>query len=387
MFSLLKFILLLVSVITFNINAKVLPGIFQTGAYINDLKNKNIALVINQTSTFATTHIVDSFHRLGIKVKIIFAPEHGFRGTASAGTHVNDTIDKKTGIKVISLYGNHKKPTKQDVSGIDLVVFDIQDVGVRFYTFISTMHYVMETCAEFRIPFMVLDRPNPNGHYVDGPLLEPAFKSFVGMHPIPLVHGCTVGELAEMINNEKWLVDGLKCDLKVIKCKNYTHQSAYELPIKPSPNLQTQSAIYLYPSLGLFEGTVVTVGHGTGFPYQCFGAPFFGWGNLELKPISIKGVAESPKFIHLTFKAFDLTDFGNTKAYTNPQINLNWLLMAYKESPEKGVFFTSFFEKLIGTASLRKQIISGMSVQEIRQTWQKDLKNYNEMRTKYLLYP
>ncbi len=365
----------------------VTVGASQTEAYLPILKQKKIALVVNQTSTIGKTHLVDSFKKLGLDIQCVFAPEHGFRGDASAGTHFNNGKDDKTGIQIISLYGNHKKPTHEDLKGITQVVFDIQDVGVRFYTYISTMHYVMEACAENKISFLVLDRPNPNGYYIDGPVLDSNCKSFVGMHCIPLVHGCTVGEIAKMINGENWLNGKIKCDLTIITCKNYNHTTPYVLPIKPSPNLQTQSSIYLYPSLGLLEGTHITMGHGTKKPYQCFGSSEFGWGNDTFRPYSIKGVSESPKFLGIICKGFDLTNYGYTKAYTNKEVNLNWLIYAYNNSKNKSIFFTDFFEKLAGTKQLKLDIMAGKTATEIKQSWQKDITKYRTMRQKYLLYP
>lgn len=367
--------------------AQIKTGAEQTQAYLPLLKQKEIALVVNQTSLIGRTHLVDSLLSLGIKIRCIFAPEHGFRGNASAGTTVSSGMDSKTGLRIISLYGSHKKPLKADLEGVETVVFDIQDVGVRYYTYISTMHYVMEACAEFNIPFVVLDRPNPNGHYTDGPVLDTNFRSFVGMHKIPLVHGCTVGELARMINGEGWLNKGLTCSLSVIPCLNYSHNMVYELPVRPSPNLQTQSAVYLYPSLGLFEGTTVSIGQGTDKPYQCFGSPAFDWGNIRFTPVSIKGVAEKPKSLGMPCTGFDLTWFGYNKARPDAQINLNWLIMSYRLSKNKSDFFNDFTDKLAGTSSLRKQIIAGSSVYEIRQSWQKDLDYYRIMRNRYLLYP
>jgi len=365
---------------------KIIVGGEQTENYLSQIKSKKIALVVNQTSTIGKSHLVDSLIKLGLNIQCIFAPEHGFRGDASAGTHVNNGKDDKTGIRIISLYGNHKKPTIEDLKGINQVIFDIQDVGVRFYTYISTMHYVMEACSENKIPFMVLDRPNPNGHYVDGPVLDTNYRSFVGMHQIPLVHGCTVGEIAQMINGEGWLKNKIKCDLTVIKCKYYTHQTSYNLPIKPSPNLQTQSAIYLYPSLGLFEGTPITIGHGTKKPYQIFGSSEFGWGNDTFRPYSIKGVVEKPKFLGIVCKGFDLTNYGQYKAYTEKEINLNWLILSYKNAKDKNAFFTAFFDQLAGTNKLKQAIIAGKNAHEIKQTWQKDLEKYKLLRSKYLLY-
>ena len=370
-----------------NCHAQIKTGAEQTQNYLPLLKDKEIALVVNQTSTIGRTHLVDSLLSLGLKIRCIFAPEHGFRGNASAGTTVSSGLDSKTGLRITSLYGSHKKPVKADLEGVETVVFDIQDVGVRYYTYISTMHYVMEACAEFNIPFVVLDRPNPNGHYIDGPVLDTNFRSFVGMHKIPLVHGCTVGELAQMINGEGWLNKGLICSLKVIPCQNYSRYMVYELPIRPSPNLQTQSAIYLYPSLGLFEGTTVSIGQGTDKPYQCFGSPAFDWGNISFTPISIKGVAEKPKSLGIPCTGFDLTWFGYNRARSDAQINLNWLIMSYRLSKNKTDFFNDFTDKLAGTSSLRKQIIAGSSVYEIRQSWKKDLDYYRIMRNRYLLYP
>lgn len=367
-------------------NNEIKVGAEQTDLYIPVIKHKKIALVVNQTSTINNVHLVDSLLTLKINIQKIFAPEHGFRGDASAGKTVSSGKDNKTGLSIISLYGSHKKPTKEDMKGLDYVIFDIQDVGVRFYTYISTMHYVMEACAENNVPFIVLDRPNPNGHYIDGPVLDSNLKSFVGMHPIPLVHGCTVGELAQMINGESWLNKQLKCELSVVKCKNYTHHSEYILPIKPSPNLQSQSSIYLYPSLGLFEGTTISMGHGTDKPYQQFGSPANDWGNSNYVPRSIIGVSEKPKFLHINCVGFDLTEYGNNKARNAAEINLNWLIISYKESKNKEQFFNSFFDKLAGTKELRKQIENGWSVLEIKQTWQKDLDTFQKIRLKYLLY-
>jgi uncharacterized protein YbbC (DUF1343 family) len=370
-----------------NVHGQILTGAEQTEKYIPMLKHKKIALVVNQTSTIKSTHLVDSLLSLKIQIQCLFAPEHGFRGNASAGTLVQDGKDIRTGLKIISLYGAHKKPFLEDLKGVDLVVFDIQDVGVRYYTYISTMHYVMEACAEQKIPFLVLDRPNPNGHYIDGPMLDSNYRSFIGMHNIPLVHGCTVGEIAKMINGQKWLKKQVQCDLSIIPCVNYTHSSEYILPIQPSPNLQSQSAIYLYPSLGLFEGTSMSIGQGTTLPYQCFGSPALDWGNIHFKPMSFKGVSEKPKSLGISCTGFDLTWYGEYKARKSAEINLNWLILSYRLSKNKIDFFSSFIDKLAGTSQLRKQIISGMNADEIKATWQNDLNAYKIMRNKYLLYP
>jgi uncharacterized protein YbbC (DUF1343 family) len=367
--------------------AQPIPAAYQTSEYISTLKDKKVALVVNQTSMIRNTHLVDSLVKLGINVQCIFAPEHGFRGNVSAGTTVSGGKDEKTGIRIISLYGNHKKPTAEDLKDIQLVVFDIQDVGVRFYTYISTMHYVMESCAELKIPFMVLDRPNPNGHYIDGPILDSNYRSFIGMHPIPIVHGCTVAEIAQMINGEGWLKNRIKCNLSIIKCKNYTHNSIYVLPVRPSPNLQTQSSIYLYASLGLFEGTTTSIGQGTDKPYQCFGSPATDWGNLTFTPASIPGVAEKPKSLGIPCVGFDLTWYGDYKARQACEINLNWVIMGYELSKNKTSYFSDFFDKLAGNNILRKEIISGKSAVDIKLGWQAGLDKYQKMRTKYLLYP
>ncbi|MFM6982515.1 MAG: exo-beta-N-acetylmuramidase NamZ domain-containing protein [Chitinophagaceae bacterium] len=382
-----KYVCLLMLVLPlFCFAANIITGAEQTSMYLPVLKGKKIALVVNQTSKIGNTHLVDSLLKMGINIQVIFAPEHGFRGNVSAGTTVSNGKDDKTGIRIISLYGSHKKPTHDELKDIQLVVFDIQDVGVRYYTYISTMHYVMETCAELNVPFMVLDRPNPNGHFIDGPILDTAYRSFVGMHQIPLVHGCTVGELAGMINGEGWLNKKMKCDLTVITCKNYSHNTEYVLPVRPSPNLQTQSAIYLYASLGLFEGTTISMGQGTDKPYQCFGSPANDWGNFNFTPVSIKGVAEKPKSLGIPCTGFDLTDYGYKKARSEAEINLNWLVMSYRLSKNKPQFFNDFFDKLAGTAQLKKQIIEGKSVLEIKQSWQKGLDNYRVMQRPYLLY-
>lgn len=366
--------------------ADIVLGAQRFAEYLPLLKGKKVALVVNQTSVIGRSHLVDTLLKQGIRIHGIFAPEHGFRGTVSAGSTVSSGKDEKTGIKIISLYGNHKKPLPEDLKDIDYVVFDIQDVGVRFYTYISTMHYVMEACAEQKVPFLVLDRPNPNGHFVDGPVLDTACRSFVGMHAIPIVHGCTVGELAGMINGQGWLNKGLKCDLKVVTCLNYTHHTPYILPIRPSPNLQSQSAIYLYPSICLFEGTTVSLGHGTDKPYQCFGSPAFDWGNLNFTPVSIKGVYEKPKFQGLPCVGFDLTWYGDNRAWHEAEVNLNWIILAYRLSKNQAQFFNDFFDKLAGNKLLRQQIKDGMNALEIKASWQSDLEKYLIMRRPYLLY-
>jgi uncharacterized protein YbbC (DUF1343 family) len=275
-------------------NEKLLTGADQTGAYLRLLKGKKVGVVANQTSLVGSRHLVDLLIDSGITVSRVFAPEHGFRGEAGPGDHVNSGIDAKTGIALVSLYGSHKKPTKDDLEGIDVIIFDIQDVGARFYTYISTLHYVMESCAAFNIPVIVLDRPNPNGFYIDGPVLDTAFRSFVGIAPIPVVHGLTVGEYAKMAKGEKWISDAEKCTLLVVPMVGYTHKTLYNLPVRPSPNLPNMDAIYLYPSLCFFEGAKVSVGRGTDFPFQLMGFPGYKNGDFEFKPVEIAGVIKDP---------------------------------------------------------------------------------------------
>ncbi len=360
----------------------LIVGAAQFSSYLPLLKGKNIALIVNQTSMVGSSHLVDTLLLLDVAIKKIFAPEHGFRGMADAGEHVKNGIDSKTNIPIISLYGKHKKPNIEDLEDIDVVVFDIQDVGVRFYTYISTMHYVMEACAEQNKKFIVLDRPNPNGHYIAGPVLDVKFKSFVGMHPIPIVHGLTVGELAKMINGEQWLANNKVCNLSVIKMKGYTHNTAYTLPIKPSPNLPNKRAIDLYPSLCLLEPTIMSIGRGTTFPFQVVGNPDSTYGTFKFKPISIKGASKYPKHKNLTCFGKDLR--------TNPEstnFTISWLLKYYHKNPSSA-FFTSpsFFDKLAGSSSLRIQILEGASQAKIEASWQIGLKKYEIMRTQYLLY-
>lgn len=370
-----------------NTHAQLQTGAEQTKQYLPLIQGKTVALVVNPTSVIGNTHLVDSLQNLGVKIKAIFAPEHGFRGDQEAGAHIESGIDKKTKLPVISLYGNHKKPTKKDLEGVQMVIFDIQDVGARFYTYISTLHYVMEACAENKIPLMVLDRPNPNGHYTDGPVLDTAFRSFVGMHPVPVVHGMTVAEYAQMINGQKWLAKGLQCTLYTIKCTNYTHATLYSLPIKPSPNLPTMESIYLYPSLCFFEGTDVSVGRGTDKPFECIGRPDFEKGSYQFTPKRIAGVAENPPYMGQQCKGLLLTDFGRSFMPINQGLYLEWLIDFYKESPNKEKYFNNFFDKLAGTDELRKQIVAGKTAAEIQESWKAKLTTYNTMRKKYLLYP
>lgn len=355
--------------------------------YINDLQDKNVGIVTNQTGLVQTAkrtyvHLVDTLLSRKVKVSKVFAPEHGFRGEADAGEVVKDGKDPKTGLPIISLYGKNKKPTPEQLKGLDLVLFDLQDVGARFYTYISTLHYVMEACAEQHIPVMVLDRPNPNAHYVDGPVLQPAFKSFIGMHPVPVVYGMTIGEYAQMINGEKWLQGGVTADLKVVKLAYYTHQTPYSLPVKPSPNLPNDVSINLYPSMCFFEGTNVSMGRGTEQQFQIYGAPYFDKTTFSFTPHPNAG-DKSPKFNGKLCYGEDLS-----KTPRLSQLNLSWLKKAFEQG--KGVkttFFTSSFNKIAGNDVLKQQIITGKTEAEIRQSWQKDLDKFKEIRKRYLLYP
>jgi len=358
------------------------PGAWQTSEYLPLLNNKSVALVVNQTSTINNTHLVDSLRALGVNIKVILAPEHGFRGDADAGEKIDNSIDKATGLPIISLYGSHKKPTAEDLMEVDIVVFDIQDVGVRFYTYISTMHYIMEACAENNKPLIILDRPNPNGHFVAGPVLDLEYQSFVGMHAIPIVYGLTLGELALMINEEGWLTSE-KCNLTIIKNKNYSHHDKYELPIKPSPNLPNVRSIELYPSLCLFEPTVMSIGRGTTYPFQVIGYPDSTYGAFSFTPQSLQGMSKYPKHEDQTCYGIDLRHSNN-----NFSFSIAFLVDYYTKFGGGESFFTSpsFFDKLSGSANLRKQIIAGNSVLEIEKSWSKELADYNSMRSKYLLY-
>ena len=365
--------------LTFSVNAQnIVLGAERTDTYLPWLENKKVGIIGNQTSRIAGTHLVDSLLSLGINIVKVFSPEHGFRGKADAGAKIEDGIDIKTGLPIISLYGNNKKPNHEQLKGIDILVFDIQDVGARFYTYISTLHYIMEASAEFGIPLLVLDRPNPNGHYIDGPILETAFQSFVGMHPIPIVHGMTMGEYAKMINGENWIAKN--CDLTIIEMENYTHRMAYDLPIKPSPNLPNARAINLYPSLCLFEGTTISIGRGTDFPFQHFGAPYLE-SVYSFSPKSVEG-SKFPKHENKTCFGTDLRFQENYLT----AINLNWIIETYKQCLEKENFFNTFFDKLAGTDKLRLQIIGGKTTKEIKASWQVGLEEFKEIRGKYLIY-
>lgn len=360
-------------------------GASQFDLYKNIIENKTVAILANQTSMVGDEHLVDMLFGKGIRLKAIFAPEHGFRDLADAGASIEDGKDSRTGIPIISLYGKHYKPTPEDLEGIDIVIFDIQDVGARFYTYISSLHYLLEACAENNVTCMVLDRPNPNGFYVDGNILDTAYRSFVGMNPIPVVHGMTVGEYAQMVNGEGWLKGGVRCDLKVIKCKNYTHQTLYTLPVKPSPNLSNQNSVYLYPSICFFEGTNLSLGRGTSYPFQVFGAPEMPDRGFSFVPQSIPG-AKNPPLLGKTCYGTDLSKALENKLVPAPAINLDLVISAYNDFPEKERFFTSYFDVLAGGPKLREQIQQGMSSSEIRETWKPGLEEFKKTRQKYLLY-
>jgi uncharacterized protein YbbC (DUF1343 family) len=366
----------------------LIVGAEQTHLYLPLLQNKKVGIVANHTSiinrdkgqgTRDNVHLVDSLLKLKINIKKVFSPEHGFRGNADAGEKVKSNIDTKTKLPIISLYGKNKKPFPEQLKGLEVIVFDIQDVGARFYTYISTMHYVMEACAENNIQFIVLDRPNPNGNYVDGPILENEFKSFVGMHHVPIVHGMTVGEYAQMINNEGWLANGVKCNLEVIKMKNYNHNTEYELPIKPSPNLANMQAIYLYPSICLFEGTPISVGRGTEKSFQVIGHPQLKY-DFSFVPKPTTG-AKEPLLKGETCYGLDLSAVKVKK-----ELDLSYLIQFYNSYPDKEQFFQKFFNLLAGNSTLQEQIKQGKTEAEIKATWQKGLVEFKAKRKKYLLY-
>ncbi|MCP4313469.1 MAG: DUF1343 domain-containing protein [Bacteroidetes bacterium] len=365
---------------------EVKPGAVFIEKYLPIIGDRHIALVANHSSLVNRVHLVDTLLSSGIaygQVKKLFCPEHGFRGERGAGVSIDDHSDPLTGIPVVSLYGNNKKPSGEQMSGIALVLFDLQDVGTRFYTYISTLHYVMEACAENGIPLVVLDRPNPNGGYVDGPVLEPGYTSFVGMHPIPVVYGMTMGELAQMINGEGWLDEGVRCDLTVIPCENYDHGTSYSLPVRPSPNLSNDHAIQLYPSTCFFEGTVLSEGRGTAMPFEVYGHPRLD-GGFAFTPVVIPGVAGNPKFKGQVCYGKDLRDFNPARGWK--RLHLEFLLDAYENFPDKGEFFTPYFETLSGTASLRKQIEEGWSEDQIRESWRSEIDSFKELRKGYIIY-
>ena len=377
----IAFLLLLCSFSNAMARKPIVVAADRTSEYLPLLLNKRVGCVVNQSSLVGerAVHLIDTLLASQVSVKKIFAPEHGFRGTASAGEKINDSKDEQTGLPIVSLYGDNKMPTAEQMKDLDIVVFDIQDVGVRFYTYLSTLHYVMQACARHNVPLMVLDRPNPNGDYIDGPVLKPKFKSFVGVHPIPIVHGLTLGELAQMINGERWLDGGITCSLTIIPCLNYDHSRSYSLPVRPSPNLPNDVSIRLYPSLCLFEGTTFSLGRGTDFPFQVVGAsgqPSLG--KFTFTPTSRPSAKKPPHENKLCY-GIDLRKIR--KPFT-----LEYIIDFYQKTTQKDKYFNNFFQKLAGNDELQAQIVAGKSEEEIRATWAEDLERYKLMRKMYLLY-
>ncbi|REJ82517.1 MAG: DUF1343 domain-containing protein [Bacteroidetes bacterium] len=366
---------------------EIRTGAERTDKYLPLLKGKNVAIVANQTSVIGEKHLVDTLQLLGVKITCVFAPEHGFRGEKGAGEKIKSGIDEKTGLKIVSLYGKNLMPSEKDLEDTDIVIFDIQDVGARFYTYISTLEYVMEACASFNKDLIILDRPNPNGHYVDGPVLEKPFKSFVGMNYIPVVHGMTVGEYALMLNGEKMLKDSLFCRLKIIEVENYSHSDLYQLPIPPSPNLPNMNAVYLYPTLCFFEGTKVSLGRGTPHPFQVIGWPGMPDGSISMTPVNIPGVVTSPPYKDTLCEFIDMRKKISSVDSLPRALKLEWIKDRYRLYPEKEKFFNNFFNKLAGNSSLQKQIRENVPDNVIRKSWEPDLGNFKMIRKKYLLYP
>jgi len=371
----------------------IITGADQVESYVPYLMGKRVGMVINQTSIIGDQLSVDSLLALGVDIKAIFGPEHGFRQNASNGAAVGDEIDPQTGIPIVSLYGKNRKPSQTQMEALDVMVFDVQDVGCRFYTYINTLADIMEACAEYGKKLVILDRPNPNG-FVDGPVLDMQFKSGIGKFPIPVAHGMTMGEFARMLNGEGWLANGIQCDINVIPIKNYTHDLYYELPVPPSPNLNTQASIILYPSLCLFEGTIISQGRGTYMPFTVLGAPALkGQYDFSFKPVSIPGMSEAPLHQGKMCYGIDLRDYDIKRLHASGRINLQWMLEFYKAFPEKERFFDSSqspamgrIEALIGNNVFKKQVMDGLSEEEIRKSWEPGLSDYKEMRKQYLLY-
>jgi uncharacterized protein YbbC (DUF1343 family) len=374
-------------IVSNNSQSKIIPAAERIALYLPQLQHKKVGLVVNQTSMVKDKHLVDTLVKLGVTVVTVFAPEHGFRGKADAGETIQDDIDKNTGLPIISLYGNKKKPSSSDLQGIDMLVFDIQDVGVRFYTYISTLHYIMEAAAENHIPLMVLDRPNPNGHYIDGPVLQKQYSSFVGMHPVPVVYGMTIGEYAKMINGEKWLKNGVQCDLTVIENKNYSHDSFYELPVKPSPNLPNSRSVLLYPSVCFFEGTTLSLGRGTDKQFQVVGHPALE-SDFSFTPEPNEGAKTPPHQGKICFGK-DLSKLTVQSVLDQKKLDLSILISFYQQMKNKNQLFfleNLFFDKLAGTDSLRKMLIENVPENQIRASWENDLQTFKKTRLKYLLY-
>ena len=391
LFSRLNFILIIFKINLFLVYPSLIHsqnslriGLEKTNEYLSQINNKKVGLVSNHTSKFflknKSIHFVDSLIKHGVEIDKIFAPEHGFRGELDAGEKITNSIDSKTGIELISLYGKKRKPSESDLANIDIMIFDIQDVGARFYTYLSTLHYVMESCAENNIKLLVLDRPNPNGHYIDGPVMEKESMSFVGLHPVPIVYGMTIGEYAKMINGEGWLKNGIKCDLEVIRMDNYYRDMKYELKEKPSPNLPNSKSINLYPSLCFFEQTPISVGRGTTLQFQIIGLPTWKKTNFSFTPKSMPG-AKTPKHQNKKCYGFNLT----TEKYLS-KVSLEWLILSYEKSENKDEFFRAYFFRLAGNKTLEKQIKSGMNEKEIRKTWVPGINEFKKVRKKYLIY-
>jgi len=366
-------------------SSNVIVGAERMNEYLPLLKGKNIALVINQTSMVGKTLLIDTLLHSGIRIKKIFAPEHGIRGIADAGEQIASDTDLKSGIPIVSIYGKNFKPTAEQLKGIDIVIYDIQDVGVRFYTYISTLHYVMEACAENNVELLILDRPDPNGFYVDGPVLDSAFHSFVGVDPIPIVYGMTPAEYALMLNGEHWLNNGAQCKLQYVLCENYDHNTMYRLPVNPSPNLRNMTAIYLYPSVCLFEGTMASVGRGTDKPFMLIGYPDFAKGKVNFTPQSVTG-ATNPPYLNKKCSGYDLSVFNTGFFVWNKHVMLRWLEELYDSYPIRENFFTDYFDKLAGNDELRKQIEKSTPEMDIRRSWEPKLSQFKDIRKKYLLY-
>ncbi|HRO48282.1 DUF1343 domain-containing protein [Agriterribacter sp.] len=374
---------------------EIITGADQTEKYLNYLEGKRVAVIANPTTIIGKKHLVDSLQRLGINIVKVFGPEHGFRGNASAGEKVKDEKDPATGIPVISLYGTKNKPDKEDMADVDILVYDLQDVGVRFYTNINALVRLMEACVENNKEMLILDRPNPNAYLIDGPVLDMEHKSGIGMFPLPMSHGLTVGEFAQMANGEGWLANKAKCKLKIIPVANYSHDKSYILPVKPSPNLNTQQAILLYPSTCMFEGVYVNHGRGTLYPFTILGSPELkGKYTFSYTPKPIKGMAETPLFMNEVCYGLDLRNYDVAQLRKTGKINLQWIMELYKAHPNKEKFFNSRLsnqmgkiENLIGNSLFRQQVINGVSEEEIRKSWEPGLSRYKEMRKKYLLYP
>ncbi len=365
------------------------PAADETQLYLSYLKGRSIGMMVNPTSVIGAskTPLVDSLLKRGIKIARIFGPEHGFRGNAADGAHISNDVDSKTGIPVVSLYGKKYKPTPADLKGIDLMLFDVQDVGARFYTYISSLHYLMEACAENNIELMILDRPNPNGYLVDGPILDTAYHSFVGMHPIPASHGMTIAEYAQMINGQGWLKNGVKCKLKLIKMTNYRRDMDYVLPVSPSPKLNTQQSVILYPHICWFEGTTVSLGRGTTFPFTVIGSPELkGKYSFMFKPVPMPGMSDNPPQKNMECYGLDLRTYDVAQLKKSGKLNLEWLLTFYKNYPDKSKFFNAYFTKLAGNQTFRKQIEDGLTEAQIRQSWEPGLTKFKQIRKKYLLY-